>query len=532
VIGISIRVDGQLKHTVPLPFIGVPDTDPNYKQSLQTGPSGAGVGALKWEKFKVDLRLDGTIDVFWKGEKVIDNVQTDFTPTVGQLLFGARTGGLNQAHHFDNLTLNTVLAPIAAVTDATLKDGLFTFKVSDFGTQSVVTPQRFSYLLIDGFEVTPTSITKTGTVTTVTYQSPTTLPLNSAISYAIELEDQNRESIFSSGSLRTPILPPASLISDEPVLNQWNIREIRGGTVSGGIPLNTAVAIAMDPPVQTDPPTPAIRTDNYSAPFFNISDPNNSGGRGFFRRDANIRTDNYIAANTDDNNIVALGKTRIQVPETGVYTFWVQSDDGFARRINGGSFTKALGTAGFLIDPADPSTLAFTIGTGNSNTRGAIELTAGVEYIIDFLWFEGSGGAFAEVAWAKGDHVATPATGVWNLVGGAGETPYFPESPLPVPAATGDRWAVRDYRNANGATFGASVRAAFALIADPGTSLLTDYTSPVVNFVDPQNVGARGMFFERHSLPILHRAWRHGKLAADWRLRGCLAAATGETAAG
>jgi hypothetical protein len=498
-IGISVRVDNSLLSQVELPLKNLPSDDPGYANSLQTGPTlpipnpdtpqarAERVAGLGWERFEVKLDpATGRLDVLWKGVKVIDQLETNFVPGPGRLVFGARTGGQNQAHHFDNLSLQTFPVEIATVTRAGVSHAGFSFEITDFDSTSVVTPADIDYLSIDGFEVTPTSVTKNGNVTTVTYLPPTPFPPNTPITYRIDALDQNDEWVTAFGSLTTPILPQQFFIADAPLLNQWNIRELRGGTVGGTPVINSALAIAATPPQ-----APV----NYTAPYFNLTDDNNFGSRGFFKRDTLFATN---TATTDDNNIVALGRTKVLVTEAGDHTFWVQSDDGFALRVNGGSFTKVAGTAGALIDPSDPSTIAFLNGTGNSNTRGTVFLAAG-EHVIDFLWFEGTGGAFCEVAWAAGDHATDTTGGRWTLVGGAGDTPYFPAGPLAEPVNVAGNWAVRNYYAGGDVP---SLRAAFERIANPGGSLIANATHPVINFRDPNNGGADGLFNNNSPFPL------------------------------
>ena len=81
------------------------------------------------------------------------------------------------------------------------------------------------------------------------------------------------------------------------------------------------------------------------------------------------------------------------------FTIQVRSDDGFALRVRGQAWTAVSG-AGY-IDPLDPSTIVYETGTGDSNTRGAITLAAG-EYDLDFVTWEGGGGAWYEVTSATG----------------------------------------------------------------------------------------------------------------------------------
>jgi hypothetical protein len=63
----------------------------------------------------------------------------------------------------------------------------------------------------------------------------------------------------------------------------------------------------------------------------------------------------------------------------------------------------------------DKSTMTFNVGTGDSNTRGVINLAVG-EYDLEFVHFEGGGGAYYEVTSAQG--AITDANGAqWTAVG-------------------------------------------------------------------------------------------------------------------
>ncbi|WP_367870786.1 hypothetical protein [Luteolibacter sp. Populi] len=493
VVGISVRVDNQVIAHYAAPVIN--PVDPNNPNSLQTGPRLADpataqqrIDALGWGTFEAKLDRDTQIlNVWWKGVKVIDELPTNFVPGPGRLVFGVRTGGNNQVHHFDNMELTTYPVELATVTSAKVshQEG-YVFQISDYETSSVVVPGGVTSLLIDTDIVTPTSVSKTGSVTTVTYVPEVPLPAHANIFFEINAQDQLGTPVTLSGTLVTPVFPLASFIADAPTLNQWNIRTIRGGTIAGPTQINTALAIAANP---------ALTIANSTAPYFNISDDASFGARGFFKRDAGIA--NGVTGNED--NIVTLGKTKISITEPGDYTFWVQSDDGFALRIKGAAFHKVVGLG--LIDPSDASTIAYFFGTGNANTRGVVTLAAG-EYEIDHLWFEGTSDSYAEVAWAPGDHADDTTTGKWSLVGGAGDTPFFPAAPLAEPVTVPGSWAVRNYYAGGNL---AGLRDAFTRIATPGASTVVNATVPVINFRDPflpGGGGADGIFRNNTGFPL------------------------------
>ncbi|HJQ81011.1 MAG TPA: PEP-CTERM sorting domain-containing protein [Lacipirellulaceae bacterium] len=125
----------------------------------------------------------------------------------------------------------------------------------------------------------------------------------------------------------------------------------------------------------------------------------------------------------DDNDIITIAKGRVRVPASGTYTVQVRADDGFALRIVGGTFTSINGgNASRGIDPLDPSTMFFYHGTGDTDARGVITLAAG-EYDVEFINWEGGGGAFYEVTTGTG---ASPTT--WLPMGAGGSTPFIPNT--------------------------------------------------------------------------------------------------------
>jgi hypothetical protein len=122
----------------------------------------------------------------------------------------------------------------------------------------------------------------------------------------------------------------------------------------------------------------------------------------------------------DDNDIITIAKGRVSVPASGTYTVQVRSDDGFALRIVGGTFSSINGgNASRGIDPLDPSTMFFYHGTGDADARGVITLAAG-EYDVEFINWEGGGGAFYEVTTGTG---SSPTT--WLPLGAGGSTPFL-----------------------------------------------------------------------------------------------------------
>jgi hypothetical protein len=124
----------------------------------------------------------------------------------------------------------------------------------------------------------------------------------------------------------------------------------------------------------------------------------------------------------DDNDILTIAKAKVVVPESGDWTIQVRSDDGFALRIPGQNFTSVNG--GGQIDPLDSSTMYFYGGTGDANTRGVINLPAGT-YDMEFVNWEGGGGAYYEVTTAKGA-ITAPGGAQFLAMGDTSTLPAVP----------------------------------------------------------------------------------------------------------
>lgn len=179
----------------------------------------------------------------------------------------------------------------------------------------------------------------------------------------------------------------------------WGVRELSGITVAGNI---------LDAVNQLKGAAGTSLTAQL--PKLDVADPgtNAAGGPAVTGTPAKFLTN---GGNVD--NIATIAKGTIKVTDAGTYTFQVHSDDGFALRVVGQNFTSVNG-AGYM-DPVDNSTMVFRNGTGDSDTRGVITLAAG-NYAVEFVHFEGGGGAFYEVTSAKG--AITNANGAaWIAVG-------------------------------------------------------------------------------------------------------------------
>ena len=220
---------------------------------------------------------------------------------------------------------------------------------------------------------------------------------------------------------------------------------------------------------------------NYTAPVVNLYD---SGGRGRFLNDSLFRTDPDQATPDNDtvNNIAVIATGTVQIPTSGMYTFGVNSDDGFRLTIGGRRFEQAFGQAGTEINAN--GALQFPAGRGVNDSLGTIFLAAG-DYPIQMLSWEGGGGGAVELYASSGTHTAfNPAT--FNLVGNAAIAGNTGRNRVLTVAP----WSYTAYGTVANVT---EVITAGRGQGGPAT-LVTTATVPTVNFHDPQgsNTGSHG----------------------------------------
>jgi len=219
VVGLSIRVDGELITQLPVPlrpgnvwpggtydevpFRNLATNDVNYAQSMQTGAlnttddlNGDGVNDgndantaqppyaddpatwakwmknLKWERIRAEITDAGKVKISWKGVELTPagGLSTTFAPSPGRLVFGARTGGAWEAHHVDNLYLATVPADSIIIGTAVGNPIGFTIASVDSGSGIAVTDGLV--VTLNGTPVTPQSVTKDGITLTAVYGNP------------------------------------------------------------------------------------------------------------------------------------------------------------------------------------------------------------------------------------------------------------------------------------------------------------------------------------------------------------------------
>ncbi|RYD37206.1 MAG: PEP-CTERM sorting domain-containing protein [Verrucomicrobiaceae bacterium] len=222
-----------------------------------------------------------------------------------------------------------------------------------------------------------------------------------AFGYVIEYFKQSATPI--PGIAMATVLPAAGTIpGPSGGAGTWGVREVTGITIAGNI---------VDAVNQLK--SNAGTSVTAQLPKLDVGDPQTNGQGGSAL--AGAVTPFLSNTDADDNNLATIAKGKISVTQAGTYTFQVHSDDGFALRVVGQQFDSVNG-AGYM-DPVDKSTMTFNVGTGDSNTRGVITLAAG-EYDLEFVHFEGGGGAYYEVTSAQG--AITDANGAqWTAVGDA-----------------------------------------------------------------------------------------------------------------
>ncbi len=448
VVGISVRVNGTLLSQFPVPlrpgnlypggtydaapYRNLAKTNANYASSMQTGARNtdaivaAGYGAderqpefgeadwglwmagLNWERFRSEITADGKVKIFWKGVELTPagGLQTTFAPIPGRVVFGGRTGDNYQAHHVDNVRIETVPASVGLVGSVTGEVFGFAITASDSGT-SVVDPNSIQVTL-DGASVTPTSITKDAGTTTVRYVGPQ--PYVSGSEHAVVLtgKDQAGNNLIGSGTSRTytvPVyvtLPPALAVTGVTTsqrgfnVKNYQLDGISHGTTIGGaestlrgdLGANVADLSTFTSGVYTEPGVINYEQDAANAGAFN------SGATA--PNDVPDSLIPGIPGNTSDaatgtDNFAMEFITYLHLDVAGVYTFIFNSDDGF--RITSALNPREQLTS-VILNQADG-------GKGTSDITSLVYVAQPGFYPVRIVYFEGGSGASAEFSIQK-----------------------------------------------------------------------------------------------------------------------------------
>ncbi len=217
-IGLDIRVDGVVQTTIAMPNgttqatsdehgNALTSTDPNGNNAatdptaIETGPyDGTGCDQkLSWVHMKVVLDTNGVLNVFWKNRQILTNYHTAYFPSPGRLILASRVGGNTANIELDNVQITTIAASVALVGAPTGFINGFDIQIGDSGSSTLDTNQPVA-LTLNGATVTPTSVTKTGGTTIISYRTggfPNILGSGSTNTVTVVAKDTNGNSINS-----------------------------------------------------------------------------------------------------------------------------------------------------------------------------------------------------------------------------------------------------------------------------------------------------------------------------------------------
>lgn len=204
----------------------------------------------------------------------------------------------------------------------------------------------------------------------------------------------------------------------------------------------------------------------------NFKDPDShAGNTGIIPSDETFPGD--VSGDTD--RVIMVAHAKMKITETGIYTFNVRGDDGFLFRFKTPGDTILRVAGGGRFEMSNPNEAFFDTGTGDSDTRIIISLTAGI-HEIEYVYWEGTGGHWNEISAAKGSFPGNGDTNQWRLVG-------FPDPGAQViPIVDANGWTVA----ASAPNFLGSFNIAGALAAVSGAPT-SNWDQ--INFADPQNDG-------------------------------------------
>lgn len=452
VVGISVRVDGNIVHSKAYPTRNGQIGD---LTSLQTGPVGDNTGSsLAWEPFTVKLTEAGALTITYKGGSVVENLQTSFFPSPGRMVFAARTGNENELHHIDNLRLKTTPATSPTVGVIQGFGSGFVLPIDDAGTvrPNVSTIQA----TVNGQSATVTT-SRNGSQTVVSHlTSGAFYAPGSTVNVSLTFQDTAGG---TSTVQRTFVTPNYARISASDRTTNFDANSsgfnVRTTQIAGDRYPGDANSVAsgetqlaggiIDP--ATGEPYPNIADLSGADPttgLFTVQTVNwDQGGADIDANPDATQPDNFNskepAANpkpneaipgipTGDPNNIATEITACLELKRGTHIFGVNSDDGFLVTLGHSPLGEVLGF--------------HSGGRGASDTLFQVAVEQDGVYPVRLSWWEGGGGANVEF------FSVDAATGVRTLVNDRSEAgaikaysvcrgPAYVHSILPAEGAIG-----------------------------------------------------------------------------------------------
>lgn len=410
-------------------------------------PDGLVLPGIPAGTSSIEIYLNGELCTTASTVVGLDSAQFTSTQVMEVVLADVGTGGIADV---DPITLSATLGG-NPVTVAISKDGLLTTLTYTFPTD----PEPYSNYTL---EVTGTTTAGTGSVPFTVVGTARSLPFL----------DELRAGLSS---------PPNATVG-------WDYMEF---DVVSTLGRNLGAGLLAFIDAQNVISSAAAPIAQAQQPYVNHSDPDAPGTGGDWLPDLPILSD---LLGVDDNQYVTYARTTITIApgEEGEYTIRVTGDDGFGLRIAGATFSSVVGDAANRIDPVDRSVVFRPDFGGNGNALAFCNFPVAGDYLVEFFGFEGGGGSYQEVSWAKGLFTSVSATSAWSLIGDTaglvpqsrwGEIPEAILPPLPEGGETG--WSTYLYY---GAAVGSLTNTLNYLrdVANPATATAT--ILPALNHAD------------------------------------------------
>ncbi len=386
------------------------ETGPYYTDQDDGSTHSGSYTNLGWAHLSVVLTTNSPhlLTVTYKGRKLVDGIAlTNFSPYVGQLIMGGRTGGANENRDIDNVHIVTypfVTSVYGGISSTTSYLTDFSLLLQNIGPAKV---NAITALTLDGVDIKSaagTTITIGDPNTTIHYSSTTQFASGSTHAIVLTWTDatgsthtQNSgfsvinwvaltaaDSVPAASIDKTQpgfLATPSQITASEPNRAYWAQEQLQG--------LHGPNLIDF-----TGVPGPGIVTNGDQVSFNDVVDLANSGAAGQFSINNDWGMFNIPAmANgsvlPNDNNSAVAFATYLYFPTPGTYILGGNSDDGI--------FVTHSKNPQDVLGGAVPGLLADVgRGIGSFQNIGAVVVTNAGYYGFRMLYWNGGGGAGVE----------------------------------------------------------------------------------------------------------------------------------------